>query len=392
MPCGKCADIANHSDAVHVIKKCEGCGRELRVPPEPGAHGIGIKVNQGEQLVMPAGSISLAFNPLKSNQRFTKPGLQWFAEMVFVDSLPGKNKDVIEDELQKNCKYFEDVVETSELIKESGLDHNNPEHFEKITQLIQENRATREWWANVAAAFARLAKDAMEKGDVKQAAWATACAERCRSMLIFKDYLEEVVWMGQSSAKLIDLLTLWDNHRTNSDEEFWQIQLTQYSYVLSQIFSVPVVLLEGKAYVGGMQIDRNDAKFVDFAFSSESSREILLIEIKTPLTKLLGKKYRGIHNPSVELSGSVVQAMDYRIEIIKNLRNITHKYNRKVEVFNPKCVLIAGDADRQLTDENKRKSFELFRSGLRDIEVVTYDELFRKAEILATLFNLVRPS
>jgi hypothetical protein len=80
------------------------------------------------------------------------------------------------------------------------------------------------------------------------------------------------------------------------------------------------------------------------------------------------------------------------MEIIKNLREVTHKYNRQVEVFNPKCILIAGDSDRQLTDETRRKSFELFRSGLRDIEVVTYDELFRKAEILATLFSLVRPS
>jgi hypothetical protein len=43
-----------------------------------------------------------------------------------------------------------------------------------------------------------------------------------------------------------------------------------------------------------------------------------------------------------------------------------------------------------LTTESKRKSFELYRRNLRDVEIVTYDELFKKAETLATLFNIVQ--
>ena len=42
----------------------------------------------------------------------------------------------------------------------------------------------------------------------------------------------------------------------------------------------------------------------------------------------------------------------------------------------------------ELNDETKKRSFELFRTSLRDIEVVTYDELFRKVEVLAQIFNL----
>ena len=34
--------------------------------------------------------------------------------------------------------------------------------------------------------------------------------------------------------------------------------------------------------------------------------------------------------------------------------------------------------------------FELYRTNLRDVEIVTYDELFKKAETLAALFNLIR--
>jgi hypothetical protein len=53
-------------------------------------------------------------------------------------------------------------------------------------------------------------------------------------------------------------------------------------------------------------------------------------------------------------------------------------------------VLILGDAEAQFTDVDMRQSFELFRGGLRDVEIVTYDELFRKVEVLAHLFDLIR--
>jgi hypothetical protein len=39
-----------------------------------------------------------------------------------------------------------------------------------------------------------------------------------------------------------------------------------------------------------------------------------------------------------------------------------------------------------------KKSFELFRSSYRDVEIVSYDELFKKVELLAQLFHLQRPA
>jgi hypothetical protein len=116
-----------------------------------------------------------------------------------------------------------------------------------------------------------------------------------------------------------------------------------------------------------------------------------LIEIKTPATRLLGSEYRdGIYGPSKELAGAIVQVLRYRTELVRNLRAITEERDYDLATFNPKCVLILGNAEAQLTDANMRRSFELFRGGLRDAEIVTYDELFRKVEVLAHLFNLVR--
>ena len=52
-------------------------------------------------------------------------------------------------------------------------------------------------------------------------------------------------------------------------------------------------------------------------------------------------------------------------------------------------MLVVGNAESQLSSTERRKSFELFRAS-SDVEIVTYDELFRKVEILGQLFGLKR--
>jgi hypothetical protein len=57
----------------------------------------------------------------------------------------------------------------------------------------------------------------------------------------------------------------------------------------------------------------------------------------------------------------------------------------------PRCVVLAGNAAAEFQGDNaKRRSFEMFRANSKDVEVVTYDELFRKLEVLANLFSLSR--
>lgn len=139
-----------------------------------------------------------------------------------------------------------------------------------------------------------------------------------------------------------------------------------------------------------MNIDRKNAKLVDFLFANESSQETVLIEIKTPVAKLLGSRYRGTYRPSAELSGAILQALDYKRTTIKNLGSIVAGTSYKISALSPKCVVIIGNGRLELDNDAKRDAFELFRSNSRDVEVVTYDELFRKIEVLATLFSLIR--
>ena len=219
----------------------------------------------------------------------------------------------------------------------------------------------------VSSTFLSLLRDAIEKNDLQQAIWAMGCAERFRSMLVFKEHLEEVVWMGQSAKRVVDMLQTWDNNKSNDDEGFWQITFKENVYAISQVFAVPLVFIKESAYVGGMNIDRQNAKLVDYLFSLESSREAVLVEIKTPATKLLGAKYRGTYRPSPELTGALMQVLDYRGTLVKNLSAVVEGTNHRLSAFSPKCVVIVGNGMVELNSEQKRSAFEHFRANSKDV-------------------------
>lgn len=119
------------------------------------------------------------------------------------------------------------------------------------------------------------------------------------------------------------------------------------------------------------------------------------VEIKRHDTALLDHRaYRsGAWKPSEELSGGVAQSQATVQEAIE-------LYSRKVQpingdgdptgevIFNfePKSVLVIGSLQEFQTDgglnENKYRSFELFRKNLHRPEVVTFDELFHRAKYI----------
>lgn len=387
MSCPKCEHIVERPDLPHTVRQCEGCGRELHIH-EPGAHGIGFNIRKGDQVVIPKDWLKLSLNPLKSSGQFSRYGLQWFAEQIHLEDLP-KKKNEVQAEIDRLEARCDEILGASALLE--GLDISNPEHADQIIAKLKDRRESIEWWAFLMGTFISFLNDATEKSDVQQAIWAMGCVERCRSMLLFKEHLEEVVWMGQSAKRVVDILHRWDSNKTNADEGFWQITFRENVYAISQVFAAPLILIQEAAYVGGMNVDRQHAKLVDYLFSQESSQEAVLVEIKTPATKLLGTKYRGTYRPSGELSGAVMQALDYRRTLSKNLTAVVDGTSHKLSAFAPKCVVIIGNGALELDSDVKRGAFELFRSNSKDVEIVTYDELFRKLEVLASLFSLTRP-
>ncbi len=384
MRCKSCANVVDRLDVPHVIRRCPECGREMHII-EPGEHGRGIKVQKGDKFVIPQGFIRLSLNPLQSSGQLTKAGVDMMVRALLLDGLY-PNETTFDDDTLRLEQYTDQILSTFAPL--AGLDINNADHTEKIYSIMKEHELTREFWALWTGHFLAISRGARKANDAQKASWAAACAERCRSMLVFKEGMEDIIWMGQSVKRILNLLSIWNANKTNDDESFWQATFSDHSYALSQVFAVPVVFIQKKAYVGGTKLDGSESRFVDYLFSAESSCESILVEIKTPTTPLLSGKYRDISLPSRELSGSVVQVLNYRTELISNLQSLIKGSELKLTAFHPKCVLIVGNAKMQLLDEKSRKSFELFRGNQRNVEIITYDELFRKTEILAELFGL----
>jgi hypothetical protein len=178
-------------------------------------------------------------------------------------------------------------------------------------------------------------------------------------------------------------LMTWSKHRNDSDEEFWQDLLTEHEFVLEQIFHVPIFVIKSKAYMGGKNALNKGGGVVDFLIKNNITNSVGLVEIKTPKTDLLTTECRnGIYNVSPELSGAVMQVLNYRESLAKERNALLSGDEIDAEAFDPKCVVIIGHAKNELKDRNKLKSFELFRRQLSDVEVITYDELFNKTRKL----------
>ena len=78
MTCKACEHFQDVSEdgGPYVVRKCAQCGRDIRVR-EAGDHGIGFKIEKGDQVVIPAAWLDISANPLKGKGHLTRSGLDW---------------------------------------------------------------------------------------------------------------------------------------------------------------------------------------------------------------------------------------------------------------------------------------------------------------------------
>ncbi len=184
-------------------------------------------------------------------------------------------------------------------------------------------------------------------------------------------------------------LALWQANKKNGDEGFWQAALQKYSFVFSQVFSTPVVVFGTKAYVGGKNIEGSGGKEPDFLLKNELTSYVLIVEIKTPETPLLGQTaYRppDVFPVSRDVCGGVGQIGRYKDEFLHNYSEMYRKSEGKFLLADPRCLVVVGSTE-QLDSGAKKDSFEYFRRGQRGTEIIGFDELFRKVEVLLGLLQ-----
>lgn len=169
------------------------------------------------------------------------------------------------------------------------------------------------------------------------------------------------------------------NNLGNNNEEFWQREVfSKYSWILSQLVSKPLMMHEDKAYLGGKTIGDSSGKVIDYVYKNKLTDSIVLIEIKTPMSKLIMKsEYRAdVYAVHKELSGAISQCLVYKDVLQKEYYSLVRNSKNTFEVFNPKILLIIGKLE-ELSSKQMR-SFELYRRELKDIEIITFDEILER--------------
>lgn len=192
-------------------------------------------------------------------------------------------------------------------------------------------------------------------------------------------YIEEVIKQYKELMKA--------KTETKGLEEKWQQFFKTHNWIFTYIFAFPAVYYDQKVNVGGRSFSGSTDKIVDFLYRNELTDNLAFLEIKTHKTKLMGATpYRkpDIYPASSDLSGSIVQVLDQRNNLLKNY--YAKVGDEKIDSVSSQCVVIIGNL-KSLTSKERRDSFEMFRSGNSGVTIVTFDELLKKISNLLKLFS-----
>lgn len=182
------------------------------------------------------------------------------------------------------------------------------------------------------------------------------------------------------------IVTFEDMISKNLTESHWQQFFKDNSFVLTLAFSYPVILVQEQAHVGGANIRGIGTKIADFLVANRFTGNLAVFEIKKPDSALLSSvEYRtNLFRNSKELGGAIAQVQDQKFQLQENFTNLAYNSGwMDYHVFSVHCVVIIG---RSPTDSHEKKSFEFIRHSLKDVQVVTYDEVLYKIRLLQQLF------
>ncbi|MEK9196182.1 MAG: Shedu immune nuclease family protein [Patescibacteria group bacterium] len=196
---------------------------------------------------------------------------------------------------------------------------------------------------------------------------------------IDKIYIEEVIKEYKELMKL----------KVNSEklEERWQQFFKKHTWIFTYIFAFPAVYFDQKVNVGGRSFSGTSDKIVDFLYKNDLTNNLAFLEIKTHKTRLINSSpYRkpDIYSVSSDLTGAIIQVLDQRNNLMKNYH--AKVGTAEINSLGSQCVVLAGSM-KDLSLQAKKDSLELFRSGNREVTILTFDELLKKISNLLSIFT-----
>jgi len=180
--------------------------------------------------------------------------------------------------------------------------------------------------------------------------------------------------------------------KKHSEEKVWQYFFEKnqwiFGYGLDYRFQE---ILQREVHLSESELDGSNTVIGDYLLGDKFFTTF--IELKKPSTPLFGneKNRSNSWRLSNELIDSVSQILEHKASGLIRLENSQYINGEPLEqkAYDSKVILIIGDwselnKSASTQEKNiKKKTFELFRRDSRNIEILTFDELFERACYIA---------
>lgn len=174
------------------------------------------------------------------------------------------------------------------------------------------------------------------------------------------------------------------------DEKKWQSFFETNSWIFGYGLDYRFLnIIQKEASISNVDLDGKQTVITDFLMSD--SRFTVLVELKRPDTPLFesGGNRSKSWRLSKDLTNAISQILTQKAEW--EYKSQTEQYDNegnliKEKTIDPKTLLIIGQTSQfNGTDREskiKAKTFELYRRNSRNIEIVTFDELYDRASFI----------
>ncbi|NOZ48173.1 MAG: DUF4263 domain-containing protein, partial [Chlorobi bacterium] len=311
--------------------------------------------------------------------------------VLYVSRINVKTGKIASNGEQQMCLYPEVINKLYNFIgKIKSIDYSNPNSFkinEEDFKKLDENPivSSDSYFRNLIKSpkAAEIVENLIEKGIITSKDIVNT-SFRKKGLQIFK--------------KLIDEDNYWqiyadeNNIPKSKEEKVWQYFFEKnewiFGYGLDYRFKS---ILQREPYLSDSELDGSNTVIADYLLGDK--RFTTFVEMKKPSTKLFGKAKN--RSNSWKLSNDVVESVSQILEQKASglIKFDKQQYNSEGNIitqkaYDSKVILLIGhwkqleNSKNDLERKIKRKTFELFRTDSRNIEILTYDELYDRAKYI----------
>ena len=229
--------------------------------------------------------------------------------------------------------------------------------------------------------FAEVVRAALTKEDV------VAVGYRKRQLKVFEQLLEDESYFQKMKSL-----------KNCGDEALWQMFFERnpwiFGYGLSYIYLSGLNRKKLEQVVSGYSVSQRGKRSDALLRSRGIISNLCFVEIKKHNTELLeSSPYRsGCWAPSRELAGAISQVQGTVAQAAQDLRKLTgtdadgDPTGEEAFSYMPKSYLVVGSLGQFMTEhgvnEERHRSFELFRRNTSGPEIITFDELHERARFI----------